>query len=80
MAPFIFVITSDYCLIKTVDSNGDTLCFTIVPEKSKIFAAKKVADVDFVDDILSDDIAELQDIPRRTESETALVRYYRMIL
>ena len=57
---------------KAISSNGDNL------QKSRRGTAKKVDDLNFADDIalLEDDLAEVQEIRGRFESETALIEPY----
>ena len=51
LAPYLFIITLDYCLRNAISGREEELGFTLKPRQSRRIGPKVVTDLDFADDI-----------------------------
>ena len=64
LAPYLFIITLDYCLRAAIGGKEDTLGFTIKPRQSRRKGPISITDLDFADDIalLSNNMSQAQEL------------------
>ena len=70
IAPYLFIITLDYCLRNAISGSEEELGFTIKPRQSRRIGPKVVTDLDFADDIslISNTIEQAQIILNEVEN------------
>lgn len=78
LAPFLFAIVLDYAMRQAIGDREHELGFEIERRRSRRHPPVVVSDLDFADDIalLSEEIAQAQELLARVESEAAKVGLY----
>ena len=73
LAPYLFAIVIDYCMLQAVKGNEEQLGITIERRRSRRVGPKVITDVDFADDIalLSESIHSATELLHRVEMAAA---------
>ena len=69
LAPYLFIITLDYCLRSAIDGKEEDLGFTVRPRRSRRIGPFNITDLDFADDIalLSNTASQAQELLDKVE-------------
>ena len=69
LAPYLFIITLDYCLRLAIDGRGEDLGFTVRTRRSRRIGPFNITDLDFADDIalLSNTASQAQELLDKVE-------------
>ena len=75
LAPYLFIITLDYCLRSAIDGREEDLGFTVRPRRSRRIGPFNITDLDFADDIalLSNTASQAQELLDKVEHATLRV-------
>ena len=75
LAPYLFAIVIDYCMLRAINGDEERLGFTIERRRSRRIGPKTVTDVDFADDIalLAESIENARELLHRVEKSAASV-------
>ena len=69
LAPYLFIITLDYCLRSAIDGREEDLGFTVRPRRSRRIGPLNITDLDFADGIalLSNTASQAQELLDKVE-------------
>ena len=73
LAPYLFAIVLDYAMRRAIEGKETELGFELERRRSRRHPAVAICDLDFADDILSEEIDQAQELLTRVEHESAKV-------